>query len=489
MDSALGNEDLAPVPAEKRTWGILHFYSLWVGMAVCIPSYMIAASLINGGMSWLQALLTVLLGNAIVLVPMLLNGHVGVKYGIPFPVFARASFGVKGANVPALLRAIVACGWFGIQSWIGGAAVYTLLLLIWPGAADVPAVFPESLGVGLIPFLCFLFFWGINIGLIWRGVDSIKTLETWCAPFLIFSGLALLVWAYFRAGGFGPMLSAPSKFETSGDFWKFFVPALTGMVGFWATLSLNITDFTRYAKDQRAQVLGQSLGLPSTMVLFAFIGIAVTSATVLIFGEAIWDPVVLVRKFDNPFIVFIAMFAVMVATLSTNVAANVVGPANDFSNLWPSRINFKRGGYITGVLGILMMPWKLVADPSGYVFTWLIGYSALLGPIAGILLADYYLIRRCDLNVSDLYRLRGAYEYRGGFNLKAMVALFLGVLPNIPGFLLQIQVLDAQSVSQAWATLYHYAWFTGLAISGVVYSLLMLGERSVSVSNESLVRS
>ncbi len=474
-ENDLINPDLAPVPRDQRTWGIWNYFSLWVGMAVCIPAYMIAASLIQGGMNWSQAMMTVLIGNLIVLVPMILNGHVGVKYGIPFPVFARASFGIRGSNLPAMLRAIVACGWFGIQCWIGGAAIYTILLFLWPGAADVPTILPDFVGTGLIPFLCFLIFWSINLYLIWRGVESIKRLEAICAPFLILCGFLLLGWAYKSADGLGPMLEAPSRFETSDEFWKFFFPALTGMVGFWATLSLNISDFTRYGKNQKSQIIGQAIGLPPTMTLFAFIGVAVTSATVVIFGEAIWDPVILVRKFESPVIVFFAMIAVVIATLSTNVAANVVGPANDFSNLHPSKIDFKKGGYITGVIGILMMPWKLLADPSGYIFTWLIGYSALLGPIAAILLVDYYIIRGRKLNVQDLYRRNGIYAYRNGINSKAILALLIGILPNAPGFLAQIGILPADAIPFL-VTLYHYAWFLGFFLSGLSYFLLMKSE-------------
>jgi len=480
VSQELINEDLAPVPQDKRTWSTLNYFSLWVGMAVCIPSYMIAASLVQGGMNWWQAMLTVLLGNVIVLIPMLLNGHVGVKYGIPFPVFSRASFGIRGSNIPAMLRAIVACGWFGIQCWIGGTAINALLLIVWPGAADVPTILPAFMGVSLIPFICFLMFWSINIFLIWKGVESIKLLETAAAPFLILSGLALLAWAYISANGFGEMLKSPSKFQTSAEFWNFFFPALTGMVGFWATLSLNISDFTRYAKDQKSQVYGQLFGLPPTMTLFAFIGIAVTSATIVIFGEAIWDPVMIVSKFSNPMIVFISMFALTIATLSTNVAANVVGPANDFSNLAPSKINFKIGGYITGLIGILMMPWKLIADPTGYIFTWLIGYSALLGPIAGILIVDYYLIRKCNLIAEDLYKKEGVYSYTNGFNLKAILALIIGVLPNVPGFLAQIGVLT-NSGAGIFVSLYHYAWFIGLGLSSVTYYFLMSKQEKVDV--------
>jgi NCS1 family nucleobase:cation symporter-1 len=463
----LSNADIAPVPESQRDWKAISFFTLWVGMAVNIPSYMIAASLIDGGMSWQQAMWTVLLGNLIVFVPMSLSGHAGTKYGIPFPVFARASFGVRGSHIPSLLRAIVACGWFGIQTWIGGAAIYTIVLIIWPVVADGPAMMPEWVGVSLIQFACFMLFWAMNIWLIWKGINSIRILEHVAAPFLLLCGLALLAWAYQGANGFGPMLQADSKFQTSSEFWNLFWPSLTAMVGFWATLTLNISDFTRYASSQRAQVVGQLSGLPSTMTLFAFIGVAVTSATIIIFGEAIWDPVVLVRRFESHTLVFFSMIAVIIATISTNAAANVVGPANAFSNMMPSKIDFKRGGYITGIIGILIMPWKLIADPSGYIFTWLIGYSALLGPVIGIILVDYFLIRKTELNVEDLYRSNGIYA---GFNPVAIVALVIGVLPNIPGFLANVGLYSGSGFI---VNLYNYAWFIGLGISSLVYYVLM----------------
>jgi NCS1 family nucleobase:cation symporter-1 len=466
MDPQLCNADIAPVPQEQRNWKAISFFSLWVGMAVNIPSYMIAASLIDGGMSWQQAMWTVLLGNLIVLVPMALSGHAGARYGIPFPAFARASFGIQGAHIPAFLRAIVACGWFGIQTWIGGAAIYTIVLILFPGVADAPTMMPSWVGVSLVQFSCFMIFWAMNIWLIWKGIESIRVLEHIAAPFLLLCGLALLVWAYQQADGFGPMLMSDSRLS-GAEFWALFWPSLTAMVGFWATLTLNISDFTRYAKDQSSQVIGQLSGLPTTMTLFAFIGVAVTSATIVIFGEAIWDPVQLVQRFDSPVIVFFAMVAVVIATISTNAAANVVGPANAFANMWPAKISFKRGGYITGIIGILMMPWKLLADPSGYIFTWLIGYSALLGPVIGIILMDYFIIRKTELDLVDLYRINGRYA---GVNSKAIIALLLGVIPNLPGFLAQIGMIEPGGFVVG---LYNYAWFIGLGISALVYALLM----------------
>lgn len=439
-------------------------------MSLCIPTYMLASGLINGGMNWWQAILTIFLANTIVLVPMILNGRAGAKYGIPFPVFARASFGTSGANIPALLRAIVACGWFGIQTWIGGAAIYTLLKVWNPSLAEINT---KSLLPQALPMICFMGFWLLNMFIVYLGVDSIKKLLLFKAFFLPAAALALLVWAITAVNGLGPILEQPSKFSDSSSFFKYFFPALTGMVGFWATLSLNIPDFTRYAKSQRAQTRGQAIGLPPSMTLFAFIGVVVTSATTIVYGQTIWDPVALAGRFPNHLAVSFAMVAIVLSTLATNIAANIVSPANDFSNLAPKKINFRMGGYITGVLGILIFPWKLIALPDNYIFTWLGGYSALLGPIGGIMIADYFFIRKETLNVDDLYRHGGQYYYSNGFNMKAVAALLIGVLLNVPGFLLQIKVVGADAFPAWISNLYHYAWFVGFFVSGFVYWMLM----------------
>jgi NCS1 family nucleobase:cation symporter-1 len=462
-DSSLYNEDLAPVPAERRTWTVYNYASLWVAMSVCIPTYMLASGLIAGGMNWWQAVGTVLLGNLIVLVPMLLNAHAGARYGIPFPVFVRASFGVRGANVPAVLRALVACGWFGIQTWIGGQAIFTMVQILWP----------EAKGSSAGMWTCFFLFWALNMFVVWRGIDTIKVLEGIAAPFMLGVGLLMLWWITSLAGGFGPVLSAPSRFRTSGEFVRFFIPSLTGMVGFWATVALNIPDFTRYARTQKAQMLGQALGLPLAMTLYSFIGVAVTSASVVIFGEAIWDPVALIGRFNKPLVAFVALVALLIATLNTNVAANVVSPSNDFSNLNPRRISFRTGGLITGCVGILMMPWKLMGTYSNYIFGWLVGYSGLLGPIAGIMIADYFIYRGCELAVEDLYQRGRRYEYSNGVNMRALVALGAGIAVALVGV-----------VVPALRWLYDYAWFVGFLVAGAVYLALM---RGVAVTDAALV--
>jgi NCS1 family nucleobase:cation symporter-1 len=446
--SWLWNKDLAPIPRERRTWGTYNYAALWIAMSVNIPTYLMASAMIAGGMNWKQALFTVFLGNIIVLIPMLLNAHAGAEYGIPFPVFARSSFGVLGANVPAVLRALVACGWFGIQTWIGGEAINTLLAAILTGWNH--------------PWLCFFLFWLLNLAVILRGISTIRFLQGITAPALLILGIAMLGWAYTRAGGFGPMLSAPSKFHTFEEFFAFFIPSLTGVVAFWATVALNIPDFTRYARGQREQMVGQALGLPTTMTFYSFIGIAVTSATVVVFGQAIWDPVIVLSRLGNPTAVVIAMVALLLATLNVNVAANVVSPANDFSNLYPRRISFKIGGLITCVIGLLMQPWRWLESHGSYVMGWLVGYSSFLGPIAGVMIADYFIIRNRVISTDDLFQRGGIYEFSAGFNWRALAALATGILIALIG--LKVPALHS---------LYQYAWFVGFGVSFFVYLALM----------------
>jgi NCS1 family nucleobase:cation symporter-1 len=451
-DSSLYNKDLAPIPSERRTWSTYNYAALWISMSVNIPTYMLASGMIAGGMNWKQALFTVFLGNLLVLVPMLLNAHAGAQYGIPFPVFARASFGVLGANVPAVLRALVACGWFGIQTWIGGEAINAMIVALSPSWAHFAGA----------RAICFIFFWLLNVVVILRGIETIRFLQGVSAPLLLVMGLALLLWAGSKAGGFGPMLATPSKFATFAEFFRFFIPSLTGVVGFWATVSLNIPDFTRYARSQRAQVLGQAIGLPATMTFYSFIGIAVTSATLIIFGQALWDPVAVLSRLGNPFAVILAMIALLMATLNVNVAANVVSPANDFSNLSPRRISFRFGGLITCFVGVAMQPWKLMANYGSYIFGWLVGYSGFLGPIAGVMICDYFVVRKKMLVVEDLYQRDGQYEYRRGFNWQAVFALATGAGVAFIGlFIPQLRVL------------YNYAWFVGFFVSFLVYFVLM----------------
>jgi NCS1 family nucleobase:cation symporter-1 len=482
--SPLFNEDLAPTTAAQRNWSVWSIAALWISMSACIPTYMLASGLIDQGMNWWQAVLTVFAGNVIVLVPMILNAHAGTKYGIPFPVYCRASFGTWGANIPALLRAFVACGWFGIQAWIGGEAIYKMAAVFWPSIATPDHA--TFLGITGPQFLSFLVFWLINVWVIYKGIDTIRILLNIKAPLLIALGLALLWWAYDRAGGFGPMFSQQSAFAPggakAGQFWLFFVPGLTGMVGFWATLSLNIPDFSRYAKTQRDQIIGQTVGLPTTMGLYSFIGVAVTSATIVIFPDhkPHWDPVDVLTHMESQVALVIAMLAVCVATLATNIAANVVSPANDFAHLSPRRISFRIGGLMTAIIGVLIMPWKLIESSHGYIFVWLIAYSALLGAVGGILICDYWLLRRTRLTTKALFDPNGKYRYAGGTNWRAVVALVLAIAPCVPGFLQTVGL--THNMPELWVRIYTYAWFVTFGLAFGIYGLLMWASNNVEAT-------
>jgi NCS1 family nucleobase:cation symporter-1 len=461
--SPLWNPDLAPTPLSRRTWTTYNIAALWIGMSVVITTYTLASGMMQEGMTWWQAMLTILLGNSIVLIPMVLNAHAGTKYGISFPVLCRASFGVRGANIPAILRAIVACGWFGIQTWIGALALHALLTAAWPA-------WPRIGNVGI----AFAAFWLVEAAVIVRGLEGIRRLASYAAPLLLTGGLALLIWAVNCGGGLGHVLTESARLtKAHRPFWQLFPAALTANVGYWATLSLNIPDFTRYARSQRSQMLGQALGLPTTMTTFAFIGAAVTSATIVIFGEAIWDPVQLLVRVGSPVVIIIGALVVLGAQLTVNMAANVVSPANDFSSLAPRYVSYVTGGLITAFIGILMMPWKLYADAAAYIFTWLIGYSSLMGAIGGILIADYWVLRRQQLSPVDLFKLEGRYTYSGGVNPRAVIALVLAVLPVVPGFLHAAMTPGGQVANPTFLdSLYTYAWFVTFGLSFVLYLLL-----------------
>jgi NCS1 family nucleobase:cation symporter-1 len=463
--SPLHNHDLAPVPIGKRTWNTWDYAALWISMAHCIPTYTLASSMISGGMAWWQALATILLGNLIVLVPILLNSHPGTKYGIPFPVFARAAYGTYGSNLPAIMRALVACGWFGINTWIGGSALQTFFKSLWPGWADLLGTSHPGWAHGE-PFantqwISFLLFWALNIFIIFRGMELLRRVERWAAPYVLVMTAVLLYWAVDKAGGFGTLLSRTS-FEGKGTFLSVFIPSLTGTIAFWSTLSLNMPDFTRFGRSQREQAVGQTVALPSTMTVFAAMAIMITSATAKIYGTEIWDPIVLGGRFESRAIVAVAMFTVVIATLAVNIAANVVSPANDFANAFPRRIDFKLGGAITGIIGILMMPWELLADPARYISGWLGGYGAALGSIAGVLIVDYWILRKTKLDLGALYTPDGAYRYDGGWNLMAVAATLAGTLVALLGVFWS----PMRPISD-------WSWFVGFSIAGGLYWLLM----------------
>jgi nucleobase:cation symporter-1, NCS1 family len=476
--SYLYNADLAPVPIRRRTWTTYNYMALWIGMAHNIPTYLLASGLVLLGMAWYQAILTIAIANVIVLIPMLANSHAGTKYGIPFPVFARASFGVFGANVAALLRAGVAIGWFSIQTWIGGGALYTLAGALF-GDGWLHAS-PQLAGHAWTQWLSYVIFWALNILIIVRGMDAVRRFENWAAPFVLIVALGLLAWMVSKAGGFGPIVSQGGKVGWGTDFWlKLFPPSLMGMIAFWSTLSLNMPDFTRFGKSQRSQALGQILGLPTTMTLFPLVAVLITSATVVVYGKPIWDPVVLTGHFSNPIVVIFALFTLAVATLSVNVAANIVSPSYDISNLWPKAISFRTGGLITGLIGLVVPSWYLLDNANTYIFTWLGFYGGALGAIAGVLIADYWFVRGTNLKLADLYKENGVYSYAGGFNLRGVVALLIGGILGVGGAYsapgtgpFPAQGILSPLYNFPLIHLYDYSWAVGLVAAFLSYLAL-----------------
>ncbi|MBB5954241.1 NCS1 family nucleobase:cation symporter-1 [Saccharothrix tamanrassetensis] len=466
------NPELAPVPIAQRTWTTYNFFALWMGMAHNIPSYTLAASLVALGMDWLQAFLTITLGNLVVLAPMLLNSHAGTKYGIPFPVFARAFYGVRGANLVALLRAFIACAWFGIQTWVGGKALHVIVgRLAGDGWTNAPVV----LGQVWTLWLCFLGFWLVQMVVIWRGMEAIRRFENWTAPLVSVGFLVLLAYVAVKAGGFGPILSEPSRLGWGADFWKVFFPSLMGMIAFWSTLSLNMPDFTRFGGSQRKQALGQLLGLPTTMSFIAIVAILTTSGAVALYGEAIWDPAALASRFDSTAVVLVALVALVLATISANLAANVVSPSYDFSNAFPKKITFALGGLITGVIGVAIQPWRLIADPGIYIFAWLGFYGGLLASVAGVFIAGYWILGRTELELPDLYLSgRGAYWFSAGWNRRAVVATAVGSVLAVGGA--YGGPFPADGLIPFLKPLYDYNWVVGL-VGGLVVHLALAPRR------------
>jgi len=422
-NASLANHDLRPTTPEQRTWTWVHYAALWIGMAHCVPTWLMAGSFIALGLSWWQVILLMAVGNCIVLIPIVLNSHPGTRYGIPFPVLARASFGTLGANVPALVRGIIAAVWFGIQIHIGGGALKMLLLQIAPGIESVNAT--QILSYGVIDWLCFAIFMAFNLLVLKRGMASLKRFELWAAPLVMVFAIAMCIWACIAAGGLGPVVHASE--HPNVDLGRLIPKALMSVIGFWSTLALNAPDFSRFAKSQRDQAIGQALGLPTTMVAFSVLAVFTSSAMAVLYGKVIWDPLEMIKHLPSGFLSTAALIGILIATVCVNVPANLVSPSYDFSNVAPKRISMWQGALVTAAIATAIMPWRLLATAQDYVFAWLGTSSDLLGPVAGILIADYWLVRKHELDVEALYQANGEFRYANGFNPNAVVALAAGI--------------------------------------------------------------
>jgi len=481
-ESGLSNPDLAPVAPQARTWGTYNYAALWIGMAHNVTTYLLASALIGLGMSWEQALLTIALGNCLVLIPILLTSDVGARYGIPFPIFARASFGVRGANIAALLRAGVACGWFGIDVWIGGEAIYRLVgRLAGRGWSDSSLIGGHPLTL----WLSFAAFLALNLLLVLPGLSLLRRFENVAAPAVLLVAIAALIWIAIKAGGFGPLISQPSRLGWGRRFWTVFAPSLMAMVAFWAPLSLNMPDFTRFASSQRAQRRGQLVGLPTTMTLFSLLAVLIASGSAALYGTVIWDPVALTARVGQPVVVVVALATIVVATLAVNIPANLVSPAYDFSNLRPTLISFRAGAVLTAAIAVLIQPWRLLASPHLYIFAWLEFVGGALGAVVGVQIGHYWLIRRRQLSLPGLYEREGPYHYTGGFNLRALAALALGAVLALGGAYSSTSgPFPTEGLLPPLRRLYDYSWGVGIVVSAAVIYLLHRLFPSPPVSDE-----
>lgn len=474
-NNSLWNKDLHPIPIKSRTWKTLDFISLWISLSVCIASYMLGAGLVAAGLSWWLSLLAVALGSYIIVIPIVLIGHAGAKYGIPFPVFLRSSFGTQGARFVSIIRAAIACGWFGICTYLGGNAIYMLLLFFFPTVKN-SFYFGDFVGLNIVQLWSFLVFWLVHVYIVHKGMEGIRHLEDWAAPLLILSGLVLAVWAWGTVGSLTKILHASyglKKVSQQDSLFLIFISSVTAVIGCWSTLAVNIPDFTRFSKSQKNQILGQLLALPLSMTFYCFIGIFVTSATPLIYGKVIWQPIEIIGQFSNPFIVIIGLLMVILVTLPVNTAANLVAPANDFSNLFPRTISFKRGGYLTCIIGLLIFPWKILANPNGYIHLWLVGYSPFMGALAGIMICDYFLLRKTRLDLKEMFKSNGKYTYTAGWNIIAFFVFIVSVLPSIPGFLLNSHLINEKNMFPKWLlNSYNYDWFLSFFFAIILYFIM-----------------
>jgi len=451
------NDDIAPTKAAQRTWTRWNVASLWVGMAICVPTYTLGGVLTAYfGLSVSEALWTILIANVVVLIPLTLNAFPGTRYGIPCPVVLRASFGIIGSNVPALIRAVVACGWFGVQTLFGGIAIHLLFSALFPAWAALG-------GTGEV--IGFFLFWIANVSVVLRGSETIKHLETMAAPLLLIVSIGLVAWAWPKVS-VSEVLATPAMRPEGDSIAPYFMAALTAMVGFWATLSLNIPDFSRFARSQRSQVVGQIIGLPLTMFLFSGLGVILTAASMELVGETISDPVNLIGRIDNTLWVVLSMFMILVATISTNTAANIVSPTNSFQNVAPRYISEARGVIITGIIGIVLMSWDLLQrlnwidsniSLESLYSNWLIGYSSLLGPIAGIMVVDYFLVKKQSYDLLALYQDNAGYP---AWNKAGFTAFLVPV---------GLTIVAITTGKLSW--FYDYGWFTGSLLGGLIYYL------------------
>lgn len=472
IDPSLYNDDLAPIPHSKRTWGWFEIFNVWSNDIQSLFGYTLAASLfLTYGLNGWAVMAAIILAGVIVMFLVNLSGKPSVKYGVPFPVLSRASMGVRGANFPALLRGIVGIFWYGVQTYFASTAV-TLLITAFFGGGD-GATF---LGLTAVAWLSFVIVWVFQIAIFWSGIGFIQRFLNLAGPLVYVVMVALMIIVWTKAGD--QLLPAVSSiFSSSGDQAvnpvSAFLAIVGTMVAYFAAVVINFGDFTRFVRSEREMKLGNLLGLPLNVAFFSFIALIITAGTIVLFGEPLTNPTEIVERVDSVVLTIVAALTFFAATVGINLVANFIPPAYDLANLFPSRVSFKMGGLITAVIAFFVGAlWISVISQIG-VPGFVNALGAILAPFYGIIIVDYYLIKRQSLDMEQLFSSNadGAYHYTKGWNIKALIAFGLAALFSISTILVP-----------ALSDLGGYGWLLGAALGGVFYRLLMPGKASLAAA-------
>ncbi|KAH9925124.1 permease for cytosine/purines, uracil, thiamine, allantoin-domain-containing protein [Fomitopsis serialis] len=473
----LRNEDLYPVPPERRTWAMWNYVSFWITDGFNMNTWEIASSMIDAGLSWWQAWLCVWLGYGIAAPFIVLNARPGAMFHITFPVVARASFGIWGSLWCVFNRAAMACIWYGVQASLGGSCVLVMLRAIWPSIENIPNTMPASSGTTTRDFVCFFLFWLISLPAIWLPLHKVRHLFTVKAIVVPIAGVTFFVWCIVKAHGVGPIVRQQGTVHGSNLAWTM-ISSMMSCISNMSTLVTNAPDFASRARRPRDALWPQLIAVPLGFGIVCFLGIIVSSSSQAIYGEALWSPVDLLGTFldNNPshatrFAVWFisAAFIIAQVTSRTNISANSISAGCDLTALFPRFINIRRGGYIAAIVGLCMLPWNLLKSSSNFT-TYLSAYSVFLSSIAGVMVTDYYLIHKGHYRVSELYYpgKDGWYSYTYGINFRAYAAYVSGIVINVVGF----AGATGRPVPEAAIHIYDLSFFTGFAVSATVYYTL-----------------
>lgn len=459
------SDDVLPSKQSDRSWNIGNYFTVWMGSVHNIPNYIAIGGLFAIGLSVHKVFMAIMCAAVIIATVLVLNGHAGSKYGLPFAMLLRSSFGNKGAVIPGVIRGVIAAiMWFGFQTYAGSQALSILIAKIWPSYITLGGDW-DFFGLTLPALISFLLFWLFNVVLIYGGMNFLGKFTNILSPFvyIVFGGMA--IWAINLAGGIGPILNYTAD-GVDGNKVIVFLGAVVAVIAAWAAPMVNVSDFTRLARTHKEQVIGQTVGLIVTYLLFAVASISIIAGSEIAFGTPIWNVLDVVARFDSGFAIGVSVLTLCLTTLSVNVTGNIVPAGYQLASFFPKKLSFRAGATVAAVIGIMIMPWKLMENPTS-IFTFLNIVGGLLAPITGVMLAHYFIISKTKIDINELYSQNGKYNYQKGFNINAIVTLIIaGVLCLIGSFV------------PFFAPLYEISWFVGIGSAIIIYTLLELPKAS-----------